>query len=401
MIPQDGWELSMKFGTLLFGIFILAAQSAPANTPAYAACGTYDSYILLYKSVQKFEELGKLHCGESVEITGRDGEYSQVRTTDGRFGWVATSDLSAAAPPPQQNLTFGWTEKPKPESKPNQPDVQPAAQPDAAPAVARVSESAPLLTNVNIMKMEGAHSSPDAIIAKINTSRCDFDTSPAALHRLKLSGISDRIILTMMHAPAAFSALPSDAAQSNQVMIPNQTSVQIALSGAVSSDDLQEGTIVEMFVMEDVALNGVVVFPRGAEARARIMAVKHSGLVGSNQVVWFMQDITDVSGDRIPANFALRQDGAKTAVGNFTGYPFFLTDFRKGEPAIAASSDRYTALVDGNNAMHIARPANTDQSAAKLQAQPQPTPLDAPVANTSAGFPTVVQTPDPQPAIKP
>ena len=387
----------MKYGLLVFGIFFLAPQSAPANTPAYAHCGTYDSYILLYKSIQKFEELGKLHCGESVAITGRDGDYSQVQTTDGRLGWVATSDLSSIMPPPQPTLTFGWTEKPKLDPKPEATSDPPTA----APVVARVSESSLLLTNVNIMKLQGSHLNPDAIIAKINTSRCDFDTSPAALHRLKLAGISDRIILAMMHAPAAFSAVSSDAARSVEISIPSQTAVEVALSGAVSSDDLQEGSVVEMFVVQDVTLNGVTLFPRGAEARARIMAVKRAGLGSSAQIVWFMQDITAATGDHVPASFASRQEGAKAALGNFAGYPFFLTDFRKGEPAIEASSDHYTALVDGNVVLHVPKPASTDQPTTKVQAQPQAATQDAPATIPSTSFPVLVQAPDPQAAIKP
>ena len=302
---RPAWGLKMKYGLFLLGILFVAPQSAPANTPAFAHCGTYDSYILLYKSVQKFEELGKLHCGESVAITSQNGDYSQVQTTDGRLGWVPSSDLSTTAPPPQPAINFGWTEKPKPEPKPDvQPEpapAQPAAQPpDPSAAIARPSESAPLLTDVNVMKMQSAHQSPDAIIAKISASRCDFDTSPVALHRLKLSGVSDRIILAMMHAPAAFPVVPADAAQTVEVRISNQTAVQVAVSGDVSADNLEEGSIVEMVVVQPVTLDGVTVIPQGAEARARIMAVRRSSMGSSGQVVWFMQDITAATGDRDP-----------------------------------------------------------------------------------------------------
>src|SRR3984885_14867475 len=103
----------MKYALVLMGILLIAPQSAPANTPAFAQCGTYDSYILLYKSIQKFEELGKLHCGESLVITGQDGDFTQVRTTDGRLGWVPSGDLSTTAPAPQTVYTFGWTKKTK------------------------------------------------------------------------------------------------------------------------------------------------------------------------------------------------------------------------------------------------------------------------------------------------
>ena len=64
------------------------------------------------------------------------------------------------------------------------------------------------------MKMQGDHSAPDEIIAKINSSRCDFDTTPAGIHRLKLAGVSDRIVLAMLHAPAAFPLVFADGTAS-------------------------------------------------------------------------------------------------------------------------------------------------------------------------------------------
>ena len=458
----------MKYALVLMGILLVVPQPARANTPAFAQCGTYDSYILLYKSIQKFEELGKLHCGESLVITGQDGDFTQVRTTDGRLGWVPSSDLSTTAPAPQTVYTFGWTQKTKPETKSDsavaqptkqapepeapqtpgqtsartiveppaqmpaetmiQPSVEPvvepvtqtpsesaesnpatapvaapvppASQPLERPVVVRPSESAALLTNVNVMKMQGARLSPDAIIARLNAARCDFDTSPAALHRLKQSGVSDRIILAMMHAPAAFPVVPPDAAPSVEVRIPDQTPVQLAVRSDVSSGDLQEGTVVDMVVVEPVMLNGVTVIPRGAEARARIMAVRRTSLGSSGQVVWFMQDITAATGDHIPASFAAVQD-AKAAIGRFAGYPFFLSEFHRGAPAIAASSDRFTALVDGDVPLRMARFSNPEQSATKPQAQPQPISQLTPAVTSAPVFPVLVQTPDQQAAVKP
>jgi hypothetical protein len=250
------------------------------------------------------------------------------------------------------------------------------------------------------MKMQGAHLSPDMIIARLNASRCDFDTSPAALHRLKLSGVSDRIILAMMHAPAAFSALSPDGAPAIEVKIPNQTAVQVAVSSDVSSSDLQEGSIVEMTVVEPVILNGFTVIPRGAEARARIMAVRRSSLGNSGQVVWFMQDVTAATGDHVPASFAPTQE-ARTAVGKFSGYPFFLSDYRKGAPAIAVSSEHFTALVDRNVSLHIPRSSGAEQSAAKPQAEPQPISQVAPTITTAPVFPSLLQAPNEQAAVKP
>ncbi len=119
-------------------------------------------------------------------------------------------------------------------------------------------------------------------------------------------------------------------------------------------------------------------------------------------MVWFMQDITAATGDRVPASFAISQDtSTKAVIGTFAGYPFFLTDYHKGAPAIAASSDRYTVLVDGNIPLRVARAASADQPVAKSGVQPQAVPQVAPTVSTATVFPVVVQAPDEQAAVKP
>jgi hypothetical protein len=382
----------MKKTSLLVAVILIAAMPGRADTAAYAHCGTYDGYILLYKSTQRLEELGKLRCGEEVSVTSQSDDYSQVRTADGRLGWVLSSDLSTVVPPPQETFTFELTAKHELHTTP-QPGT-PREQPVAVP----VSAATPLITNVNVMKMQGDRSSPDAIIAKINASRCDFDTSPAGIHRLKLSGVSDRIVLAMMHVPPAFPAVPPDAAATVETTIPDGLPIEVAFSGDLASDGLREGTVIEMSVVHDVTLEGLTVFRSGAQARARVMAVRRAGMGNSGEVIWFMQDIQAVTGDRIPANFAATQDG-KTPMGNFSGYPYFISEFRKNAPAIAAAGDQFTAVVTGNMALRIPRPAGADQAAAKPA--PQPGPQAAAAATAQTSFPALVQAPEQQAAVKP
>ncbi len=378
--------------SLLTGVFFIVALPAHANTAAYAHCGTYDSYILLYKSTQKFEELGKLRCGEQLQVVAQSDDYSQVQTADGRLGWVLSSDLSSTAPPPQETFTFGLTGKQESQPVP-QPEV-----PKIQPVVARSNEPAALITNVNVMKMQGDHSSPEAIIAKINASRCDFDTSPAGIHRLKQAGVSDRIVLAMLHAPGAFPAGSPDGTATVEVKIPDSTSVEVALSGDVSPEGLQQGSIIEMSVVQDVTLEGFTVIPSGAQARARVMAMRRPGLGTAGYVIWFMQDVEAASGDRIPANFSAAQD-AKTTVGNFAGYPYFISEYRKNAPAIAASGDHFTAAVSGNTVLRVPQKPSAGQVAARTKMQP--IPQATPTENAPAIFPVVVQAPERQTAVKP
>jgi hypothetical protein len=59
------------------------------------------------------------------------------------------------------------------------------------------------LTNSGVLKLVKAGLPADVVIAKIQKSACDFDTSPAALSRLKTAGVPDNVILAMVNAPVA------------------------------------------------------------------------------------------------------------------------------------------------------------------------------------------------------
>jgi hypothetical protein len=58
------------------------------------------------------------------------------------------------------------------------------------------------MSNKDISEMASAGLPPEVLIAKIKSSSCDFDTSPATLKSLKASGVPDAVILAMVEAPA-------------------------------------------------------------------------------------------------------------------------------------------------------------------------------------------------------
>jgi hypothetical protein len=57
------------------------------------------------------------------------------------------------------------------------------------------------LTNSDILSMSKAGLPPDVLVAKIKSSKSQFDTSPASLSQLKTSGVADGVILAMVQAP--------------------------------------------------------------------------------------------------------------------------------------------------------------------------------------------------------
>jgi Protein of unknown function (DUF2846) len=67
------------------------------------------------------------------------------------------------------------------------------------------------LANNDVVSMAKAGLSADVIIAKVETSECAFDTSPAALEKLKAAGVPESVILAMVKAPDAGASVGEPA----------------------------------------------------------------------------------------------------------------------------------------------------------------------------------------------
>ncbi len=337
--------MKVRIGILFVALLAAApVRSAPAG---YAYCGTYGSYVLLYQSVDQLEELGHLRCGEKVEVLTRWVEYFQVRTQDGRVGWVHYAEISNT-PGGASTTNFGMTDA----SAPHAPVVPP-------------------LTNVNIMKMHVMRLSADVIIAKIHGSPCEFDTSPAALQKLKQAGLPDKVILAMVQAPAASAPPPAPKApEIVEVKVPGGTPIEVELSANVSSDTTQDAMIVPMKVAQDVVVNGVMVFQRGAEAHAQVTSVRQPGFMNRppGEISWTMQYVTAVTGEHIAATFFSKEAAGNpmTSIMGATGPTW---EFRKGKPAVVAAGQRFDAVIRGA-VLKIPQSVVAAQALASSAAQP-------------------------------
>jgi hypothetical protein len=366
----------MKTRILILGVLVFAATSAHAGSESYVQCSTYDSYILIYRTTERFEELGKLRCDEKVEVLSRSSSYSQIHTSDGKVGWIRSADLSDGPPPPQRVYTFGLAEQSKEIKSPNTSPNGPV----------------PPLMNEDILVMHGLHPGSDLILKKIASSRCAFDMSPQAFRMLKASGLTDIVILAMLQAPVASATSEGKAGETAQVKITDGTPIEVEMSGDVSFQEAQEGAIVEMSAAEDLVVNGMPVIQRGAAARARVVAVKQSGLHGgSGEVALFMQDIVATSGDHIPLAFASKQPG-KIRARDFEGYPFIRSEFQKGNLVIKAADKRFRAVVHGDTVLRISQSFTADpplpkprtQSVRQVSTEPVFPPAVAPVSEPAA-----------------
>jgi hypothetical protein len=374
----------MNLRNCILILSLLAGVSTRAAATGYASCGTYTSYVLFYKDAEGLEELGKLRCGERIEILSRWVEYVQIRTIDGRIGWTHFSEISNAPPQVQGSTNFGLTDSAK-------------AHTDVVAA----------LTNANIVKMHAMKLSSDVIAAKIQSSPCEFDTSPAALQKLKTAGISDKVILAMVQAPLASAPPAPKVPQIVEVKIPSGTQVEVALSLNVSSADAREGQIVLLTVAQDVVVDGLTAIQKGSEAHARVIAIKQPGFMNRppGEISWSMEYVTAANGEHIPVTFFSTETTSNPTSG-FMGATGPSWEFHKGKPIVVTAGQRFDTVVHGNAVLRIppALAATLAAGQARVQsAVPAPGQPGASAASAQGGQPAEQPWPQtaPQPAAKP
>jgi uncharacterized protein YgiM (DUF1202 family) len=357
--------MKLYFRAALIAIAAITSSIAVhAQTPAFSSCGTYGAYVMLYKNTDQFEELGKLRCGEKLEVLSRYFDYLQVRTADGKIGWVRAADVTGgpASPSPQPATPFGLTSGPA--------DQQRAV---AVP-----------LSNKDILSMQARRLPADVIVAKIKSSPSNFDTSATALQRLKFYGVSDKVIVAMVEAPslpatvaaekpAAAAAAP--APDVVQVKVPDGTPVELETIEDLSSDGVREGTIIHLRVLQDVAVDGVTIFQKNADARARVYVITQPARMGKpGSVSWAMEDVTAVNGQQLPVTFAALDpsvkstDPADAAVDDGTTW-----EFRKNKPTTMPANHRLRATTHGDITLKIP---------AAIASQPKPA-VAAPTSSTT------------------
>src|SRR5271157_4803611 len=87
--------------------------------------------------------------------------------------------------------------------------AQDSSQASAHQPASTLSPNQAVITNQDVIGMLRAGLSPEIVAAKIKNSKCQCDTSPAALVELKAAGVPEIVILTMVQltAPAAQTPL--------------------------------------------------------------------------------------------------------------------------------------------------------------------------------------------------
>ena len=244
-------------------------------------------------------------------------------------------------------------------------DAAKTLQPSAAaqaPAPQRTAQAATPLTNADVLGMFEAKIATEVIVEKVRASPCDFDTSPAALTRLKGAGVPDALLLLMVLSPKC--APPP--ARRVAVEVPAGTPIELETAYTINSQLVRAGDAVSFRVVNPVIVDGQVVIEKGAAATALVTKAERGGHFGrAGRLAWVVKEVTAADGTRIPVQFSGRtvgdSKGGKVATRMIlTGAVFWfappvalLHGFKRGKNAIVPEGKRFDAAVSGAATVNV------------------------------------------------
>lgn len=209
------------------------------------------------------------------------------------------------------------------------------------------------LKNIDVLEMLNAGLAPDIVVAKINGSRVDFDTSPSVLADLKKIGTPESVIMAMVQASnrgfGATAAASIADSKKAEVTVPDGTAVSVVTEEEISSKTASEGDALTFRIDEDVTVNGRVVIAKGSIAKGTVSEVAHSGHLGKGGKLGIKLDSTiavDNQSIKLRASKGKQGDDKTGSVIALTLLvsPLFL--LKKGKDAKLKSGTKLAAYTD-------------------------------------------------------
>ena len=219
------------------------------------------------------------------------------------------------------------------------------------------------LQNRDVLMMVKRGMKADAIVARITTSRCNFDVFPPVLDDLRRRGVPEtvlRIMTAVPNGPAALSEPESiQTPVTAKVKIPRGMGILIESLYPVSSANAKEGGTIKFAVVSPIYVDGVLTIMRGAIATARVVRVKKAGILGrGGALTCKLESIVAVDGTKLPAQLTTSADGsnrsgqvaAGAALTSALVFPYtapaaIAWGFKKGDDAVLRGSKRFTAVI--------------------------------------------------------
>jgi hypothetical protein len=219
-----------------------------------------------------------------------------------------------------------------------------------------------LLENKDVLRMVKNGSTPNAIIASIQTAECRFDVFPPVLLDLTRRGVPRSVIEAMKMAPNGapkqavhYLAEPTEA----KVTVPSGTSIELETVFSVTSSELERGRFIPFIVSRPIYVKGALTIARNAVATARVVDVKKPQRWGRpGSFTWQMESVIAVDGTNVPLSVSQNITGgnrvpmivAGAAATALAVFPYstpaaLLWGFKKGGEAVLPGSRSFTAVV--------------------------------------------------------
>ncbi|HJX91651.1 MAG TPA: hypothetical protein VJ372_14215, partial [Pyrinomonadaceae bacterium] len=171
-----------------------------------------------------------------------------------------------------------------------------------------------LLRNSDVVQMVNDGMKSGDIIARVLTSRCNFDIFPPVLRDLRRRGVPDTVLMAMKIAPSGPPAIQTadvnTVSLTTPARIPAGTLIEVESAKAVSSGIVSPGTAVSFLVSKRIFVNNVLIVERGALAQGRITSVKKAAMLGrAGMLAWAMEYVVAVDGTKVPVRVVGKQSG--------------------------------------------------------------------------------------------
>jgi hypothetical protein len=238
-------------------------------------------------------------------------------------------------------------------------DAAKIVQPSEPP---QTTQTALPLTNADVQKMVESKLATEVVVEKLKASPCDFDTSPAALGKLKEAGVPDSLLLMMVMSPKC----NPQPARRVAVSVPEGTRVELETAYTIDSQLVRTGDAVSFRVVNPVIVDGQVVIEKGAAATALVTKAERGGHFGrAGRIAWTMKEVTAADGTRLPVHFDGRtvgdSKGAKVATRVvLTGLMLWpiapvalFHGFKRGDNAVVPEGKRFDATVNGAATVNV------------------------------------------------
>jgi hypothetical protein len=174
-----------------------------------------------------------------------------------------------------------------------------------ATKIIQPSQTSVALNDQDVVELQRARLSPDELIARILSSKCAFDLSPAAVKSLLSAGVPDEVIGAMFKAMEAASVSETTVSpqrdQKREIVIPAGTPLDIESAANVDSFQVRPGELLSFRVLVPLRIDGVTVIDQDALVTASVVEAKRGGHWGrAGRLSWNLVDVVAVDGTRVP-----------------------------------------------------------------------------------------------------